>query len=687
MPPTSQEPITALLIAAVLALAPTDAEAGGDELWGTRGDQTMVEREHQIALTFERGYATMVVRRTVHNGFERHDEAVYELLIPDRGVATGLRTLGERRGKPHWYAADLLEAGLAEARYRELTGFDPHVPEVKDPALLAWHRQGELVLQVFPVAPKSDKTVEYTIDMPASWGDGRWVLELEASGLDGQPAELVVQPRSADDRLYLDDQPIEAGHRLLLDDWHTLSLIPREPAPVELELASVDTGSDRALVHWRVMVAPELSRVPERARVVVALDLSRSLTEEVLEAQRQAALAYLEHFMAPELAAEVAVIGFDHAIRPLTQGFVSAAEASGALRGASLERRNGSGVDLALAEAGRLLAGSPKKSPRRVLLLTDFATASSRSIANFEALARETKAIVHLAELGVYERPALFRDDLHPWASVAAGTEGVVWQAYAPADGGPSEGLVEVFEEWARPLRVDMPLVDLGGPGPEDWGPSLKEGESVGQQYLADAGVERLTLSGRLWNREIEHQARRSRSLSKRWAALVFGSHAMHELEPEEMLRLALLGGAVSPVSSYLAVEPGVRPSVEGLLGAGNIGLIGKGGGGAVLRESGRSSGVAFSGRLDRQAWLDEQLNAAWRYCGAARQSAQPRSGAKPATVELEATYDEIVDFELSGVVDPALSTCMQSRTWALLLPTEDFVEDRSRWIVELQGS
>ena len=51
----------------------------------------------------------------------------------------------------------------------------------------------------------------------------------------------------------------------------------------------------------------------------------------------------------------------------------------------------------------------------------------------------------------------------------------------------------------------------------------------------------------------------------KLWSALVFGSNVLDELSEPEMMTLAMKGGAVSPVTSYLAIEPGVRPSTEGL--------------------------------------------------------------------------------------------------------------------------
>jgi hypothetical protein len=667
------------MTAAALALAPEQAQAGGDLMWGTRGGDSMVERQHQIEMSFERGYATMVVRRTVHNGIERPDQAIYELLLPEGGVAIGLRTLGERRGKSHWYEGDLLERELAAARYRELTGFEPHQPKVKDPALLAWNWTGGLVLQVFPVVPNTEKTVEYTIDMPAFWENGRWAIWLDETGLDEQPAELIIHPSNASDRLYVDDQPIEAGHRMLLDTSHSLTLAPAEQAPVELELASVDTGRDRNLVHWRISVASELAKLPKNAHIVVALDLSRSLSDEEVEAQRRAALLYLEHFRASSLAAKVAVFGFDHAIRPLTDSFVSADEARGTLLGAVLARGNGSAVDLALAEAGRLLDSASARAPKRVLLMTDFMTSSSRSLADIEALAASTDAIVHLAELAT-GYPRMYREDLHPWARIAAQTEGVVWRASVPLDDDPVEHELaqEVLEEWARPIRIDELHVELGELDVSGSGVpfSLARGDGFEEQQLTAATTDRMTVTGLLWNRPVEHVAKRSRSLSRRWAALVFGSYLIDELEREEMLHLATHGGAVSPVTSYLAIEPGVRPSIEGLKpGEGNTGLIGKGGGGGTGSGSGVGSGAGFGGRLDRQAWLDEQLGGAWERCGGAGQR---------GTIVLETTYDELVDFALTAPADTALVTCMRAQTWALVLPVDDFIDERANWTVEI---
>src|SRR5688500_16864675 len=89
----------AALLAAGLALAAGEVEAGGDTVHGTRGG-AMSERAHRIDLRFTPGYATAVVRRTVHNASARADEADYAILLPHGAVATRLRL--QTRGGSSW---------------------------------------------------------------------------------------------------------------------------------------------------------------------------------------------------------------------------------------------------------------------------------------------------------------------------------------------------------------------------------------------------------------------------------------------------------------------------------------------------------------------------------------------------------------------------------------------------------
>ncbi len=82
-----------------------------------------------------------------------------------------------------------------------------------------------------------------------------------------------------------------------------------------------------------------------------------------------------------------------------------------------------------------------------------------------------------------------------------------------------------------------------------------------------------LLVQGELWSSPVQARLPSDASRRKLWAALAFGTELLRELTEPEMMTLATLGGAVSPITSYLAIEPGVRPSTEGIdWGAGAAG-------------------------------------------------------------------------------------------------------------------
>ncbi len=673
-------PITlaAASFAAISLVAMAEAHAE-DQLFGTRGGGEMTEREHAIALTFERGHATLVVRRTIHNNLDRHDEAQFWLDIPSGAVATGVRTLGYVDGEPRWYEGELLEAEAAAARYQELTGLGGYYP--KDPVLLSWRDPTLLAMQVFPVEPRADKTVEYTLTLPATWQAGRWVIELPAMGSSTLPAEINLDPGQTLDQLFVDGEVVGRHHLLDMSVGAVIELAPRDPDPVTLALASVDTGDHRHMVEFEVALAAEFSELPKRARIVVALDLSRSRSTEEVEAQRRAAIAYLEHFRAPELAAAVAVIGFDRTARDLTAEFVSAEQAITTLTQATLTTRNGSDLGEALARATELLAEhAPARSPRRIVVMTDFLTPSRSTAAALGPLVDRSEAIVHLASVGVGEA-SLTRFDAHVWAPLAARSEGVLWTATAPSDDEPSRAQAqaahEVFEEWARPVRIDEFEVTAEGLRGEDvdfgFPLALAEGEGVDFLGLSRLPVRKLSVTGKTWNHDFGQVARPSEDHGDLWSALVFGSDLLHHLSEPEMMVLAMRGRAVSPVTSYLAIEPGVRPSTEGIEAWERSGF-GLGFGSSAGRVAFMRQGVAISS-FDLRGWLASRLGDARQHCGAADQA---------MTIGLETTFIEIVDVALTlARPDSDIEICMRQSIWSIELPS-GFDQNFTTWSVDL---
>jgi hypothetical protein len=136
-------------------------------------------------------------------------------------------------------------------------------------------------------------------------------------------------------------------------------------------------------------------------------------------------------------------------------------------------------------------------------------------------------------------------------------------------------------------------------------------------------------------------------------------------------------GGAVSPVTSYLAIEPGVRPSTDGL-----DPIEGIGGGGGFGTGRGFGSGHSRLGtgprsRFDPQAFLEENLGRAWKAC----------RGVGHAEVKLESTRDEVVDVGAPtlAVPSPQSAGCLHEAVWALDLP-DSFLDEHHAWTVGVEG-
>jgi hypothetical protein len=266
---------------------------------------------------------------------------------------------------------------------------------------------------------------------------------------------------------------------------------------------------------------------------------------------------------------------------------------------------------------------------------------------------------------------SLARDDESPWAALPRKTGGVFWHASA-SGGGPLAR--EVFEEWARPKRVDH-LRATGFPESVSVPESLDEGHDVEFLGVAPSQPGVLAIEGELWSTPVRVAAVSTAVEEQRWSALVFGSYEWSDLTEDEQRILAMRGRAVSPVTSYLAIEPGVRPSTEGL-DLEETG-IGEGGGGIGHGHGIGSMGSIGNGRasFDKQGYLDRELARAWSACG----------GTGRVEVRLESTLAEVVDVGSVVAGSAKVAECMQEAEWALRLP-EGFAGEHEAWTVRVGG-
>jgi hypothetical protein len=422
-------------------------------------------------------------------------------------------------------------------------------------------------------------------------------------------------------------------------------------------------------VRARIAAAPHIGEVPRGAHVVVLFDNSRSMPH------RDAALASVRSYLGHMSGAVVDFMTFDREVKSPIGKTVPVADALTRLSTLTLEPKNGSRLDDALAKADAILQTSPALQ-RRVIVVTDTLMRAELAPEKVGATAWKSGAIMHLAVVkeGV---AAAQRDDDSPWATLPRKTGGLFWHATSPSQIDPTTRTV--FEEWARPKRIDK-LVVKGLPSDSYASTdTLDEGQGIELFTLADEGAPRVDLAGEIWSRPFTSTYVPTDEQAKLASALVFGSDLFGSLSEAEQMVLAMRGGAVSPVTSYLAIEPGVRPSNEGLDWGGIGHGFGVGSGQGFGSGHGRLGSMGTRPTFDKEAWLRRQLAAAAKHCGAL-----PTATTDAITVALETTTIEVVDIgavQTAPVRDAKIESCVREEMWSVTLPN-DFDDDHEAFSI-----
>ncbi len=650
----------------ILGLTILCAPTGADTLTATRG-QPLREVSHAVDLRVQGGVATYTVRRSFANTGKRHEEASLRLDLPAGAAATGLRIRAGRR----WHRGELMTAERAAALYTKLTGIGPHEP--RDPAILLWLGESEARLRVFPVPPGRTATVEYTLTAPTSYAGGRHGVEYVAPGRHRNLAPPVVRvfPQTPRAVITLDGKLVAAAQPVTIPRKNgaaagvssvQLQLTPPPMRTMAARLGRVVAGKGRQFCRLEVDVAPRLGEVPQKPAVVFVVDASHSVGPRGVEAQ----LALMRAFWSHVPDARVEVVLYRRRAARLLGGFVGLAEAARRLAAAGVAGRlkpgNGSNLDRALTLAVAALRGAVRRRGRGYLVTLGDGRMrlSFRNRPSLRALARAPRGVVtHVALTSPGRGPDEHRDDSHDLAPLAAARGGVLLQVTGvSAAAHDAEALRRVALGLVRPVRIDsFRIAGLPGEGFAEVPSLLEEGSGLRKMTLLSAAPRRLVLTGKVWARSVKRVVRASGAFSRATAAWVFSTGQYVEISRAEMLRVARFGRAVSPVTSYLAIEPGVRPSTEGLLFADSALGESHGIGGLGLVGTGRGGGGVYNNMAD-------EVRATVRRC--VKRLRPP--GGWSATLSVETTLHEIVDVSLRSSM-PALDRCIVEGTWRLRLP------------------
>lgn len=508
----------------------------------------------------------------------------------------------------------------------------------------------------------NDIRTSFEVDLPGpTEARGRWHLVVsDQAGADvgsidawslalseGEESTKVVSADASGLPIFIPDAN-EAegtgGHALI-------EIAPPAIDTVAARLGRVVASSRSGFARLELDMAPELRPLPEKASVVFVLDASISAGDSGLEEQLRIMRAYLSHV--PD--ASVEVVAVDRAARRGFGRFVRLDELDDAIERAARRGRlalgNGSALEVGLSLAADVLHG--QRGPKRIVALTDelLRTRFENAMAQRSLSRAPDSTIAHVAALRGGDAE-LTRADGHPLASIPASQHGVFF--VLEQTGREDKELAPALLGMVRPVAIDhfaVSGIDLSSARAVP--KTMPEGEGYRAMTHDAAPPSRVVLTGKIWAEDFRRVVRNTPHFDEATAAFVFSEDEYGELTEDEMRTVAFKGRAVSPVTSYLATEPGVRPSWDGLEGYGvgeAFGVGGMGTGAPRIR-------VAAARRPPD---MPAELGPGIRACAAKHGLAKGWS----VELDVETTWREIVDVQLASKHDADAGTCITEAVW-----------------------
>lgn len=432
-------------------------------------------------------------------------------------------------------------------------------------------------------------------------------------------------------------------------------------------LGRVFASYEHGYARLEIDVAPHVSELPKRAQVVFLVDRSRSIGEDGLAAQLAVIRAYLRHV--PD--AEVEVIAYNRTATRLFGELVPTPQAlerlAGRVKANAFALGNGSALDAAARLAASVLAD--RKGPRRIVIMSDELVRSSLTaegaLASLTSLSKDTVVHVVIPELDNDDRPHLDRKNDGDLAALATQHHGIQ-VSFGGFPARTEKPLGPLALELVRPTRIEQ----LAVKGFELETTSLREGEGLRMFRLAQTAPSRVVVTGKLWSDPVRREVLATEPFSRAAAAFVFGEDKHEELSPREQMSVALYARAVSPVTSYVAAEPGTRPSTDGF-DDGNLygGLLGN--------DAGEMAGGISLGSPRQKRDLATLIDT--RPCLAKF----PQRVGWRVTLAVETTREEIVD--VSTEVKGAFAACLVEAAWSVRLDAKEFDLLREQFVVALR--
>lgn len=544
----------------------------------------LVIRYHHVSVEIQDQIATTHVDQVFYNPNDWPVEGTYIFPIPADAAVTSFTMWVD--GRP--VEGEVLEADEARRRYEEI------VRQLKDPALLEYIDRGAVQARIFPILPHAEQRIEleYSQVLTSENGLVRYIYPLNTEKFSVEPLESVVV--SVDVRST--SAPIRAvyspSHKLSIErdgDHHVVAGYEDRDVRPDTDLSLYySLGEEQAfhLITYRnpydagdpdgffmLLLAPrpdaETRSVPKD--VLLVLDRSGSMDGEKFR-QAQQALGYILSNLNPE--DRFNIITFSTGVEMYARSMRPAVDANEAISWVNrLSAQGSTDINRALLEATALLNG---ERPAYLIFLTDGLPTegvidSQMIVDNLYQAAPQN---LRLFAFGVgYDVDTYLLDSL---AREHHGTSSYV----LPGDQ-LDEILSAFYNKISTPVLTDI-AIDFSAIPVYDLYPNPLPDMFAGTQIVLvgryrETGRDTLTLTGyvngqlqtfEFPNQEFPHETSYGGSqsaLPRLWATRKIG-HLLNQVRlegpdeetVEQIVKLSVRYGIVTPYTSYLVTEPAV---------------------------------------------------------------------------------------------------------------------------------
>jgi Ca-activated chloride channel family protein len=540
-------------------------------------------RFHHVTVRIEDQVAVTHVDQVFYNPNDWTVEGTYIFPLPTDAAVTGFTLWID--GEP--VQGEVLDASQARQKYEEI------VRSLRDPALLEYADRGAVQASIFPIPPEGERRIEleYTQALTADNGLVRYTYPLNTEKFSLTPLESVsvsVEVRSPE-AIRAAYSPTHSVDITRHDDHHLTAGYEANDVKPDQDFAlyySIGESEAFHLLTYRdpldgsdpdgfflLLLAPrpdvETAALPKD--LILVLDRSGSMEgEKFLQAQE--ALRYVLRHLNPE--DRFNVISFSTGLESYAQSLRPAGEASSAEAWVDgLNAQGSTDINRALLEAASM---SDSERPTYIIFLTDGLptegeTNSQKILDNFSTAA---PASVRLFAFGVgYDVDTFLLD------SLAQGHHGA--STYVRPGDALDEILSTFYAKVSTPVLTDLEL-DFGSLAAYDIYPSPLPDLFRGSQIVAvgryrQGGTADIALTGqvngenhtfRYPDQAFASDSREDTgsvltSLPRLWATRKIG-YLLNQIRldgPDEetidqIVRLSIRYGIVTPYTSYLVTEP-----------------------------------------------------------------------------------------------------------------------------------